>query len=160
MIDPDHDNTNTPTPTSQERLDVTVFHLTQLYQRLSHDRDHWIRTGRQLAGAMDTFDQQLQQWAHLDKAIQQQLRTTIDEGSHQITSALTTTFKEATHVVLTQEIKGTADHLVRLSQETERMLQRYQNHIQSMRNWQMVINLSCALLGGLMSGALIVYILS
>ena len=160
MRDPDNDNANMPAPTAQERLDVAVFHLTQLYQRLSHDRDHWTRTGRQLAGAIDKFDQQLQQWAHLDKAVQQQLTTTIDEGSHQITSALTTTFKEATHVVLTQEIKGTSDHLVRLSQETERMLQRYQDHIQSMRNWQMVINLSCALLSGLISGALMVYLLS
>ena len=66
-------------PCAQDRLDVTVFYLTQLYQRLSHDRDHWTRTGRQLADAIDTFNQQLQQWAHLDKAVQQQLTATIDE---------------------------------------------------------------------------------
>lgn len=155
-----NDEINTQSASAQERLEVAVFHLTQLYQRLSHDRDHWTQTGGQLTEAIAAFDQHLQQWAHLNKAVQQQLKVTIEEGSHHITSALTTTFKEATHAVLTQEIKGTADHLVRLSQETERMLQHYQDHIQSTRNWQMVINLSCALLGGVISRALIVYVLS
>lgn len=143
---------------SSDRLEAVAFHLTQLYQRLSQDRDHWAVTGGHLAEAVEIFGKHLHQLETLDEHLRQQLKSSIGEGIQHLAVALAHAYQQATKEVLTQQIKASVDDLKKTVQDTSHTLQVYQQEVTGTRKWWLIIALISALSGSII-GTAIIYLL-
>lgn len=144
---------------SPERLETVAFHLTQLYQRLAQDRDHWAMTGDHLAEAVKIFDQQLQQLATLEERMKQQVTQSLATETQQAIDQLRDSFQQAIRTVLANTLKDTADDLVKMVQEAKHTLKAHQQDIANTRKWWIGLAFISAVSGGIISNV-IIYLLS
>lgn len=154
MKDHDQDELKQKPLEPQDRLETVAFHLTQLYQRLAQDRDSWAMTGGDLAEALEAFEKQLQQLATLEERLRQQLKESIEEKTRQVTAIMSDSFKQATKVVLSENIEETADHLIKIFQNADQILSHHQQDIANTKKWWLGIAFISALLGGILGGAI------
>lgn len=139
---------------SQEQLETVAFHFTQLYQRLAQDRDSWAMTGGDLAEAIEAFEKQLQQLETLEETLRQQLTESIEEKTRQVTAIMCDSFKQATKVILFENIEKTADHLIKIFQNADQMLSHHQQEMANTKKWWLGIAFISALSGGIIGGVI------
>lgn len=143
---------NQKPPESWQRLEAVAFHFTQLYQRLVQDRDNWAVTGGDLADAVKAFEKQLRHLETLDEQLRQQLSHSLENNTRQAVDRLTDSFKQGTQAVLVEEIKGSADDLLKIVQEAKYVLSIYQQEMAHARKWWIGIAFISALSGSMIGG--------
>lgn len=134
-----------------EKLETVTFHLNELCQRLSKDRDSWAMTGGDLAQAVEELQKHIKGFVDVEEKFKQQLAKFIREESKQAAATVAESLK--------QEINPVADRFVQIVRNTEMILRQYEWVVDEANSkWKAAITpLLAAMLGAVIGGTLLYY---
>ena len=143
-----------------EQLETIAFHFTQLSKRLSQDREHWAETGKDLTKAVGKLDKTVQAFAELEKKLKEQVTAVLQQESREAAWAIAKACRETTQQVLAEQINATADYLNRAVHQASGTLADYQGEIKSLRKWFLIGITLSALVGNILAGIIVYYLLA